>query len=155
MSSTSTSRLTHVRSREWVGLASSSSDEAASRVESALVSIKGIPHAVLDVVIAQLHNDPSFARKMAEALEQPQPSLRPQRSAGTTATPDPYEVVAQGVEAVRSQLAKYDAPILRKLIKLHRLDLGGETKGWRNTMRLAAYIAERVEARYRQGQVIR
>ncbi|HEX6820293.1 MAG TPA: hypothetical protein VF120_18090 [Ktedonobacterales bacterium] len=124
-------------------------------MQQSVALIKGLPPAVRAVIVAQAQADSTFARKMGAAFEMVATHSSAWRASNTPEAPNPYEGVADGPEAVQSRLAAYDAATLRKVIKMHHLDPGAETKGWREPARLAAFIAERVVARHRAHEVFR
>lgn len=103
----------------------------------------------------EVRTNPEFAKRIAKVLggERPEESGRPhRRSAGVF---DPFEVIQQGEEALKTRLEGLDLDQLKDIVAEHGMDLAKLAMKWKSKDRLIELIVNTVRSRARKGDAFR
>lgn len=111
---------------------------------------------LVDLIAEEADRNPGFAEKLEELLAPASSKKRSkvarQTSGVDTDVPDVYrERELRGQREFLFWLYTLPVPVLRAIIRRHDLDSTRRTMKWKDTEKLGAYIAERLEGRLERG----
>lgn len=103
----------------------------------------------------EVQKNPDFAERIAKVFNRDgaEESVRPhRRSPGVL---DPFNVIQQGEEALKTRLEELDIEQLKDIVAEHGMDRSKLAMKWKTKDRLIALIVSTVSSRARKGDAFR
>lgn len=120
------------------------------------MSLETILEELFAVIVSEARSNPEFSERLGKVLEAPSsPKMAKRSGRRTPAVFDPFELVQDGEEVLRSRLAQLTVEQLKDIVAEQGMDRAKLAMKWKASDRLVDLIVTTVQNRAKKGSAFR